>query len=113
MANTDDFYAQLRTAGLRKRVAKSLAGLNGKAGRASADGVKSARKTADDLSAAADEIRKRLVRRDRTKSQAARKAAATRKRNAAKRSAGARRGAKTRARVASTRARAKKARTRR
>jgi hypothetical protein len=113
MANTDDFYAQLRTAGLRKKVAKSLAGVDDKAKRGGADGVKLARKTADELTSAADEIRKRLLRRDRTKSQAGRKAAATRKRNAAKRSASARRGAKTRARSRARGARAKKTRSRR
>ena len=103
MAKSDEFFDLLREHGLRKKVAKRLAALDGNGRRAGAKGEEMARQTVDDLTSAADEIRRRVLRRDRTRSQAARKAAQTRKRNAAKRSVSARRGAKTRAKVARAR----------
>ena len=108
MAKSDDFFELLRSHGLRKKVAKPLAALDGNRRRTGVAGEKLARQTVDDLTSAADEIRKRVLKRDRARSRGARKAAQTRKRNSAKRTASARRGAKTRAKVASTRARATK-----
>jgi hypothetical protein len=98
----------LRSHGLRKKVAKSLAALDGNGRRAGAKGEQMAKETADHLSAAAEEIHKRILRRDRKRSQAARQAAGTRKRKSAQRRASARRGAQTRAKVAKTRTRAKR-----
>jgi hypothetical protein len=108
MAQSDEFFDLLRSQGLRKKLAKPLAALDGNRRRGGAQGEKLARKAVDDLTSAADEIRTRVLKRDRTRSQAARKAAQSRKRHAAKRSASARRGATTRAKVSATRARARK-----
>jgi hypothetical protein len=104
---SDEFFDVLRSHGLRKKVAKSLAALDGNGRREGAEGEKLARDTADHLTAAADEIRKRVLTRDRTRSKGARKAAQTRKRNAAKRSSSARRGASTRIKVAKVRSHSK------
>jgi hypothetical protein len=84
-----------------------VASLDGNSRRAGAKDEQLARQTVEDLTAAADDIRQRVLRKDRKRSQAARKAARTRHRNEAKRSARAKKGANTRARVARTRARAK------
>ena len=108
MAKSEEFFDVLRSHGLRKKIAKPLAALEGNGRRSGAEGEKLARQTVDDLTSAADEIRVRVLKRDRTRSQGARKAAQTRKRNVAKRAASARRGASTRAKVARTRTRAKK-----
>ena len=108
MANSDEFFDLLRSDGLRKKVAKPLAKLEGNSRRSGAAGEKLARQTVDDLKSAIDEIRSRVLKRDRTRTQGARKAAQTRKRKGAKRAASARRGASTRGKVAQTRARAKK-----
>ena len=108
MAKSDDFFVLLRSHGLRKKVAKPLAALDGNGRRRGVAGEKLARQTVDDLTSAVDEIHKRVLKRDRNRSQAARKAAQTRKRNASKRTARSRRGAETRSKVAATRARAKK-----
>ena len=85
MAKSDDFFDLLRSHGLRKKVAKPLSALDGNGRKSGAAGEKLARQTVDDLTAAADAIRKRVLKRDHTRSQAARKAAQTRKRNTAKR----------------------------
>ena len=108
MAKSDEFFDLLRSRGLRKKVAKPMAALEGNSRRSGAAGEKLARQTVDDLSSAVDEIRARVLKRDRTRSQGARKAAQTRKRNVAKRAGSARRSASTRGKVARTRARAKK-----
>jgi hypothetical protein len=113
MPKSEEFYDQLRNAGLRKKVAKPLAALDDKTARGGAKDAKLARQAVHDLTSAAEAIDRRILGPDRTRSQAARKAAATRKRNAAKRSARARRGAKTRASARNPRVRAKKARSRR
>ena len=107
MAKQDDLFDVLRARGLRKGIAKRVASLDGNSRRAGAEGERLARQTVDDLTAAADDIRKRVLRTDRKRSQAARKAARTRHRNETKRSERARKGADTRAKVARTRARAK------
>jgi hypothetical protein len=104
--NTDDLFTLLRARGLRRKVAKSVAALEGNSRRAGAAGEKLARQTVDDLIAAAESIRTRVLRRDRTRSQAARKAGQTRKRNATKRSAAAEKAARTRAKARRTPAKA-------
>jgi hypothetical protein len=101
--NADDLFTMLRARGLRKKLAKSVAALEGNARRAGAGGEKLARQTVDDLTAAAETIRDRVLRRDRTRSQAARKAGQTRKRSAAKRSAAAQKAGQTRKRSAAKR----------
>jgi DNA topoisomerase-1 len=87
-----DLFDVLRTSGLRKKVARGLTKASGKNSSKRAT-VLSA--SADSLRAAAAAIDKRAV--DPKRSQAAKKAARTRKRNAAQRSAAAKRGAHTRA----------------
>jgi hypothetical protein len=95
---SQDLFDVLRGRGLRKRVARTLADLEGGGRRTGSRGEKLARKTADDLTAAAEDIRKRLLGGS-DRGAAGRKAAATRKRNAAKRSASAKKGARTRAKA--------------
>jgi hypothetical protein len=107
--NSDDFYDLLRARGLRKKVAKSIAALEGNSRRAGASGERLARQTVEDLTAAVDDIRKRVLRRDRGRSQAAKKAAGTRRRTATQRSASARKAAQTRAKAQRTRAKASSA----
>jgi hypothetical protein len=106
--NTDDLFTLLRARGLRKKVARSVAALDGNARRDGAGGERLARQTVDDLTAAAETIQERVLRRDRTRSQAARKAGQTRKRKATKRSAAAQKAARTRARATAKRSPAKK-----
>jgi hypothetical protein len=96
---SQDLFDVLRGRGLRKRVARTLADLEGGGRKAGSRGEKLARRTADDLTAAAEDIRKRLLGGESSRSTAARKAAATRKRNAAKRSVAAKKGARTRAKA--------------
>ena len=96
-SKSDDLFDVLRGRGLRKRVAKTIAELDGSGRKVGTRGEKFARRAAEDLTAAAEDIRKRLLGRESTRSAAGRKAAATRKRNAAKRSAAAKKGARTRA----------------
>jgi hypothetical protein len=96
----NDLFDHLRARGVRKRVAKAIASRGGKSakGRRKAESV--ARGAITDLRSAADAI----IHRDAKKrSQAAKKAARTRKRNAetARRSTAARKGARTRARAGS------------
>jgi hypothetical protein len=109
MANktNDDLFDLLRARGVRRKVAKPLAALNGNSRRAGAKGERFARQAAEDLSSAAKDIRKRVLRSDRSRSKAARKAAQTRNRNATKRTASAKKGAQTRAKISRARAKAK------
>jgi hypothetical protein len=94
---SDDLVDHLRARGVRKKVAKALGdGANSAKGRKQAEAL--ARTAIADLRAASEAIKDRVVNRDTKRSEAARKAARTRKRKAAKRSAAARKGAKTRAR---------------
>jgi hypothetical protein len=98
----DDLFTTLRKRGLRKSVAQALADAqgNGRKGAGRAEGV--ARDVLKDLRAAGDTIRERVLDGDaKTRSEAAKKAARTRKRNASKRSAAAKKGAATRARARS------------
>jgi hypothetical protein len=105
MANngTRDLTSALRAKGVRKKLAKQIGKLDGNVRRAGAKGEQRARRAVEDLTAAADEIRERVLTRDPKRRTAARKAAQTRKRTAAKRRASASRGAKTRAKVARAR----------
>jgi hypothetical protein len=93
----EDLFDHLRANGVRKRVAKTLAGS------ASAKKPKRAEALAQsalaDLRSASDAIRDRFIDRDSKRTQAAKKAARTRKRNAAKRSAAAKKGAARRTRA--------------
>jgi len=88
-------YKRLRSRGVRKGVAKRLADSLPRQGAAKA---KPARRAAEELTAAVEEIKDRLNQGPRKRSLAAKKAAATRKRNAAARSRTAKKGAKKRAR---------------
>ena len=93
----NDLVDHLRARGVRKKVAKALAdGANGAKGRKQAEAL--ARTAIADLRSASETIRDRVVNRDSKRSEAAKKAARTRKRKAARRSAAARKAAKTRAR---------------
>jgi hypothetical protein len=98
---SDDLFEILRGRGLRKRVARTIADLDGGGRKAGSRGEKLARKAAADLTAAAEDIRKRVLGGESSRGEAARKAALTRKRAAAKRSASAKKGARTRARAKS------------
>jgi hypothetical protein len=90
----DDLFDHLRTRGVRKKVAKAVAdgagSKNGKKAEALAPSALA------DLRSASDAIRDRVLNRDSRRSEAAKKAARTRKRNAAKRSTSAKKAAATR-----------------
>jgi DNA topoisomerase I len=88
----EDLFDVLRSSGMRKKVARALSKASGKAGPKRRKALSA---SADNLRGAAAKIDKRAV--DPKRSQAAKKAARTRKRNAQKRSAAAKRGAGTRA----------------
>ena len=93
-----DLYARLRDSGIRKRVAKLAAEA------IPAKGQKKparANRLADQLSAAAETIRERAGGGSRKRSEAARKAARTRKAKAKKRSGSAKRGARARTKTKS------------
>jgi hypothetical protein len=93
----DDLFDHLRARGVRKKVAKAISdGTSAKNGKRAEALAQSA---LADLRSASDAIRDRVLKRDRKRSEAARKAARTRKRKAAKRSSAARKGSKTRARA--------------
>ena len=97
MAKDKDLTDTLRGRGVRKKLATEIGKLDGNKRRAGAKGEKRARQAADDLTAAADEIRSRVLTEDPKRRAAAKKGAQTRKRSAAKRRSSAKRGAKTRA----------------
>jgi len=95
---SNDLFNTLRTQGLRKRVARALAELEGGGRSARGGAEKLARQAVTDLRSAADHLEKRLnIGGAGTRSSAAKKAAATRKRASAKRSSPARKGATKRA----------------
>jgi hypothetical protein len=100
MAKTarDDLFDRLRMGGLRKKVAKSVAdGVHGaRNGRARSQAVSSA---LDQLKSLTAEIEDRASGGPAKRKAAAKKAAATRKRNAAKRSTAAKKAARTRAKA--------------
>jgi uncharacterized sporulation protein YeaH/YhbH (DUF444 family) len=93
-SRTDEVFETLRARGLRKSVARRVAEATGRANRSTPKGVK---KVAADLRSLASEIEDRATGGPAKRKAAAKKAAATRKRNASKRSAAAKKGAKTRA----------------
>lgn len=96
-----DFVNYLRSSGLRKRVAKTLADLESDP-RGNAE--KLGRRVIGDLRNAADAIERRLdIGGAGSRSSAAKKGASTRKRAASKRSASAKKGAATRARKTTAR----------
>ena len=97
---TRDLTSALRSKGVRKKLAKRIGKLDGNKRRAGAKGEHRARQAVADLSAAADEIRERVLTGDPKRRTAARKAAQTRKRAAKKRRSSASRGAKTWVKVA-------------
>ena len=92
----NDLFDHLRARGVRKKVAKALASAASRPkGRKRTEAL--AQAAIADLRSASDAIRDRVVARDPQRSEAAKKAARTRRRQAAKRSAAARKAAKTRA----------------
>jgi hypothetical protein len=106
-AQSDELFDLLRQRGVRKKVAKPIARLEGNSRRAGAKGQAAAQQAVDDLSAAADDIRKRVLHTDAKRSRGSRKAAQTRARKSATRSASSKRGAQTRAKVSRVRSRAR------
>jgi hypothetical protein len=88
----EDLFDVLKSSGIRKKVAR---GLSKSAGKPDAKGSRELSAAAEQLRKAASKIDAHTV--DSKRSQAAKKAARTRKRNAAKRSERAKRGARTRA----------------
>src|SRR4051812_3559739 len=94
-SNTD-LFSTLRSQGLRKSVALTLSDLESTSRGARTRAEKLARQAIKDLRSAADTIEKRVNTGGvGTRSTAAKKAAATRKRTAAKRSTAAKKGAAT------------------
>jgi hypothetical protein len=89
----DDLIDRLHANGLRKRVATAITG--GRGGRRK--GEKRAREVLKQLETASEAIRDEVLGRAAKRSEAAKKAARTRKRNAEKRRAAAKKGAGTRA----------------
>jgi hypothetical protein len=106
MAKTIDreLFDQLRAQGLRKRVARLVSEAAGAAGSANSRGNAAARNVIAELRKAADEIEARLRggTSASSRSEAAQKAARTRKTAANKRSAAAKKAAATRKRNASS-----------
>jgi hypothetical protein len=88
-----ELYDRLRNSGVRKKVAKQASRALPDKGSPS---VKAAERVADDLSAAASDIRDLITRGPQKRSEAAKKAARTRKKNKAERSAAAKKAAKSR-----------------
>lgn len=86
-------YDRLRNSGVRKKAAKQVSRALPEKGSPSAN---AAERIADDLSAAASDIRDLITRGPQKRSEAAKKAAKTRKKNKAKRSKAAKKAAKPR-----------------
>lgn len=100
----DELFDRLRVGGLRKSVARRLAdGLDGARGRS----PKAVQSVIDDLKSLTAELEDRAKGGPAKRQTAARKAAATRKRQATQRSAAARKAARTRAKTSSTPTRAR------
>ena len=89
----EKLYARLRDSGVRKKVASKAAKALPTKGRNQPSRAKS---IAEELTKAADAIKERAGGGSRKRSEAAKKAARTRKANAAKRRGSARKGAKKR-----------------
>jgi hypothetical protein len=92
----DELFEMLRARGLRKSVARRISEAAASTQKRTPKGVK---KATSDLRALASEIEDRVTGGPAKRKAAAKKAAATRKRQAAKRSAAAKKGAKTRAKA--------------
>jgi hypothetical protein len=92
-----ELFARLRAAGLRKRVAASVAEAVGSTRRGKPP--KQVDRVVADLKKLAAEIEDRAKGGPAKRGAAAKKAAATRRRNAAKRSEAAKKGARTRAKA--------------
>jgi len=93
----DDLIDRLRMGGLRKDVAKRVAGISSR----NRKPTKSVMSVLDNLKAVTAEIEDRATGGPGKRKAAAKKAAATRKAKAAKRSAAAKKAAKTRAKARS------------
>jgi hypothetical protein len=93
----DDLFNRLRAGGLRKRVASTVADAVGTTRRGKPP--KQVDRVVNELKALAAEIEDRATGRSAKRQAAAKKAAATRKRNAAKRSTAAKKAAATRKRA--------------
>ena len=93
----NDLFQRLRQSGMRKRVARAIA-------EAGANSPKLVRGTVDELRGLADELESKVRggTSSKSRSAAAKKGAATRKREATKRSTAARKAATTRARKSGT-----------
>ena len=94
----NDFFSSLRTAGIRKRVAKALSELESSGREAGGNAEKLARRAIDDLRAAADAIEKRL-----NIGSGAKKRSSTRKRTTKRRSPAKKTARKTTARKSTAR----------
>jgi hypothetical protein len=93
-----DLFDRLRAGGLRKRVASTVTDAVGTARRRGKP-PKQVERVVAELRSLAAEIEDRATGGPAKRQAAAKKAAATRKRNAAKRSAAAKKGARTRAKA--------------
>ena len=91
----DDLIDRLRVGGLRKDVARRVASLSGNGRKP----PKAVRSVLDSLKAVGAQVEDRATGGSAKRKAAAKKAAATRKRNAAKRSTAAKKGARTRAKA--------------
>ncbi len=96
MAKSDDLLSRLQGSGLRKKVAQTLADAVGSGSRR-ATPPKVVRDAVKDLRQLASELEDRATGGSSKRKAAAKKAAATRKRNESKRSASAKKAAATRA----------------
>jgi hypothetical protein len=95
MAKSNDLFATLRKRGLRKSAARAIADAERGGKKSAARTQAKAREVLADLNKAGDTIRSRVLGGG-TRSKAAKKGAATRKRNVAKRRTAAKRAAATR-----------------
>jgi hypothetical protein len=95
-SRADQLAERLHAQGLRKRVSKTVADAVGPS-RGRRKPASQVQKVVADLRSLASEIEDRATGGPAKRKAAAKKAAATRKRNAAKRSAAAKKGARTRA----------------
>jgi hypothetical protein len=97
-SRTDKLAESLHAQGLRKKVANTVADAVG-TGRGRRKPPTQVNKIISELRSLANEIEDRATNGPAKRKAAAKKAAATRKRNAAKRSASAKKGARTRAKA--------------
>jgi hypothetical protein len=101
-SRTDDLFDALHAQGVRKRVAKTISRLDPNPS-TSKKARRRAESVLDDLKGAVSQVEDRLTG-DSKRKQAAKKAAATRRRKAQARSRAAKKGAETRSRRAKTKA---------